>query len=297
MRRKDYVRGFIAGAVGGAAALVALFLYRYLTGMPTLPEALAERMIRLLPYQLFALILAKLQHLAKPLGFFMAIVTSIIGFGAGGLLYVGLSRRSRHPRKVLAAVTALVTWLFLAFIFLPFIEGGALGVPLTVVVSQPAVSMALASIVYSVLLVLLAGIPGRDRFRRTGQGHLVSSENQPPAGPRTEGQSTLRQGMSRRHVLQRSAVVMVASVAGTRCAVWIWSAASRVAAAAAQAFTLIKGMPAEVTPNNQFYQISKNFFDPTVDVSKWSLEVRGLVGKPLRLNMEEFKKAAETDER
>src|SRR6516162_911280 len=98
----------MAGAVGGAAALVALFLYRYLTGMPTLPEALAERMIRLLPYQLFALILAKLQHLAKPLGFFMAIVTSIIGFGAGGLLYGGLSRRSRHPRTVLAAVTALV---------------------------------------------------------------------------------------------------------------------------------------------------------------------------------------------
>src|SRR5207247_2915725 len=87
------------------------------------------------------------------------------------------------------------------------------------------------------------------------------------------------------------------SVAGTRCAAWIWSAASRVAAAAAQAFTLIKGMPAEVTPNSQFYEISKNFFDPTVDVSKWSLEVRGLVGKPLRLSMEEVKKAAETVER
>jgi DMSO/TMAO reductase YedYZ molybdopterin-dependent catalytic subunit len=79
--------------------------------------------------------------------------------------------------------------------------------------------------------------------------------------------------------------------------VWIGDAASRVAAAAAQAFTLFKGMPPEVTPNGQFYQISKNFFDPTVDVGKWALEVKGQVAKPLKLSLEELKKAAPAVER
>jgi hypothetical protein len=161
--RKGYLRGFAAGAVAGVAALLAWFLFRYFTGLPTLPEALAERMIRLLPYQLFALILARLQHLAKPLGFVMAIITLIIGFGMGGILYAGLFRRSRHSRAALAGVSALVTWLFLTFVFVPFIEGSALGVPLTTMISHPALSMAVASCVYAGALVLLAGVPRPDR--------------------------------------------------------------------------------------------------------------------------------------
>ena len=74
-------RGFLAGLAGGVVAVAVLFAYRFATNMPTLQEALAERMIRLLPYQVFALILAKLQHAAKPLGFAMAIVSMLIGFG------------------------------------------------------------------------------------------------------------------------------------------------------------------------------------------------------------------------
>src|SRR5215470_18904390 len=102
-------RGFLAGVAGGVLAVAALFAYRYATGMPTLPEALAERMIRLLPYQVFALILAKLQHLAKPLGFVMAVVTSVIGFGVGGALYAWASQRSRRPGAVLGLLAAAVT--------------------------------------------------------------------------------------------------------------------------------------------------------------------------------------------
>src|SRR5215831_8254578 len=88
-------RGFLAGAAGGAVAIALLFAYRHVASMPTLAEALAERMIRLLPYQVFALILARLQHLAKPLGLVMAIVTLLIGFGFGGVLYAAVARRAR----------------------------------------------------------------------------------------------------------------------------------------------------------------------------------------------------------
>ena len=285
MRRGEAFRGFGAGAAGGLAAILVLFAYRYATGMPTLPEALAERMIRLLPYQVFALFLEKLQHLAKPLGFVMAIVTSVIGFGLGGVLFAGIGRATRRPRPLQALITAAVTWGFLTFVFLPFIQGGLLGIPLTTVVTSPALPMALAAAVYGGLLALLAGPAGRTTAL--------------PGGPsaRDRGQPAARDAMTRRDVLRRSALALVTAAAGTRLAGSIRHAASRVAAAAAQAFSLIKGMPPEVTPNGQFYQVSKNFFDPTVNVAKWTLEVTGLVEKPLKLTLDEFRKAAPPVER
>jgi DMSO/TMAO reductase YedYZ molybdopterin-dependent catalytic subunit len=273
-------RGFAAGAAGGVAAVLVLFGYRVATGMPTLQEALAERMIRLLPYQIFALILEKLQHLAKPLGLGMAIATSIVGFGAGGVLYAWLTRRSERPRVVLGVAAAIVTWLFLTFVFLPFIEGGALGAALTTVVTAPALPMALASLAYGLLLAVLSGRPSSARAQaalRTGAAPTDS--------------------LSRRDLLRRSALLVLAAAAGTRLAAWTSTAGGYVAAAAAQAFSLLKGMPSEITPNGKWYQVSKNFFDPTVDVPKWSLEVKGRVAKTLRFSLDEFRKAAPPVER
>jgi DMSO/TMAO reductase YedYZ molybdopterin-dependent catalytic subunit len=277
-------RGFWAGVAGGAVVAIVLFAYRFATGMPTLQEALAERMILLLPYQVFALILARLQHLAKPLGLAMAVVTSVIGFGLGGVLYAWAARRSRRPRLILGLLAAAITWVFLMFIFLPLIQGGLLGMPLTTVVSAPALPMAVASLAYG---LLLAG--------------LASPRAGAPASPvpAVQGSSTpaSAETVSRRDLLQRSALMVVAAAAGTRLAAWIGAAGVRIAAAAAAAFRLVKGMPPEITPNGQFYQVSKNFFDPTVDVAHWTLEVTGLVTKPLRLSYSAFTKAAPPVER
>ena len=269
--------------------MLALFLYRSLTGMPTLPEALAERMIRLLPYQVFALILAKLQHLAKPLGFALAILASVIGFGLGGAAYVRASRASRRGRAVLGLLVAAITWVFLTYIFLPLIEGGALGVPLTTVVSSPALPMALASVIYAAVLVALAGPAGT----RAPSSSLPQASSPHAVRSRPDDGSAI----TRRNVLRRSALMLMAAAAGLRVVTWVGQAASRVAEAAAQAFMLLKGMPPEITPNEQFYQVSKNFFDPTVDVAHWTLEVRGLVATPLKLTLEALKKAGPVEER
>ncbi len=155
--------------------------------------------------------LAKLQHLAKPLGLVMSIVATVIGFGLGGVLYAGATRRTVWP---------------------------------------------------------------------TASGRGASAET-----------------VSRRDLLRRSALVVLAASTGIRLASWVQAAGVQVAAAVQAPFRLIKGMPPEVTPNGQFYQISKNFFDPTVDVAHWTLEVTGLVSTPLRFSLEEFLKAAPSVER
>ncbi len=317
--RVRWGRAFAAGAAGGAAAVIVLFAYRAATGMPTPEEALAERVIRLLPLPVFAFLLEHLQHLAKPLGLVMAVLASIAGFGAGGVLYARFTRQSRRPRAVLGLAAALVTWAFLTYVFLPLIEGGLLGAPLTIVVSAPALPIAAASLAYGLLLAALS-VPST-ATRRPGTGRAAVGRGAVPQGqrgsrgdPRTLAVAAdqalrrdpgrgaapalaLPERVGRRDLLRRSALAVLAVSAGARLGAWAAAAGTRAAAWAAAAFRLVKGMPPEVTPNGQWYQVSKNFFDPTVDVSRWSLEVKGLVEKPLRLSLPELEKAAPPVER
>jgi len=282
-------RGFWAGVAGGVLAVAVLFAYRYATSMPTLQEALAERLIRLLPYPVFGFILDRLQHLAKPLGFGMAILTILIGFGLAGVLYAVCAGRARWSPLRGAIVTAVVAWVALTFGFLPLIEGGLLGTPLTTIVTDPAVPMALACIAYALVLASLVRVPARPRV---GAGRPASA-----AGSAAPVSRRARALATRRSLLRQSALAVAGAAVGTRLALWATSAAGYVAAAAAAAFRLIKGMPPEVTPNGAFYQVSKNFFDPTVDVGKWRLEVTGLVNTPLKLSLDELKALAPAVER
>jgi DMSO/TMAO reductase YedYZ molybdopterin-dependent catalytic subunit len=49
------------------------------------------------------------------------------------------------------------------------------------------------------------------------------------------------------------------------------------------AFTAIKGLTAEVTPNRLHYTVDESIIDPDVDADSWELVLDGLVGQPLRL--------------
>ena len=44
----------------------------------------------------------------------------------------------------------------------------------------------------------------------------------------------------------------------------------------------------EITPNDEFYVVSKNIIDPTVDAVRWRLDVKGLVENPFTLTLGEL---------
>jgi hypothetical protein len=48
-------------------------------------------------------------------------------------------------------------------------------------------------------------------------------------------------------------------------------------------------MPSEITPNDEFYTVSKNFIDPVVDAGTWRLEIKGHVSKPYQLTYDELR--------
>jgi len=291
-RAGHWARGFWAGVAAGAAATLALFAYRVAAGTPTLVEALSERMVRLLPYPVFALILANLGELAKPLGFLAAVATSLIGFGVGGMLYARAAEKRRWRRPRSGLIVAAVTWAFLTYVFLPVIDGAMLGVPLATVVSAPALPIAVGSVVYGLLLA--AGI--RNDRRGHGAGLPAAARN---------GSGAIQGVMSRRALIRRSALSLLVAAAASRLGTWsdavnsrVMTVASGAGAAASTVFRLIAGMPPEVTPNGRFYQVSKNYpFDPSVDVGRWSLEIKGLVATPRTFSYAEFVRSAPSVER
>jgi DMSO/TMAO reductase YedYZ molybdopterin-dependent catalytic subunit len=54
-------------------------------------------------------------------------------------------------------------------------------------------------------------------------------------------------------------------------------------------FPEIQGLALEVTPNADFYEVSKNPFDPQVDPNSWRLQISGLVDRPFSLTYKEIK--------
>ena len=62
-------------------------------------------------------------------------------------------------------------------------------------------------------------------------------------------------------------------------------------------FPQIPGMTPEITPNKDFYQVSKNWLgDPNLDASTWQLSVGGLVNKPFTLNYKELQELPAVEE-
>ena len=70
-------------------------------------------------------------------------------------------------------------------------------------------------------------------------------------------------------------------------AVWLRDGTTRLSRAANPNLTdllnRLAGVPAWVTPNQEFYKVSKNLFDPRVNADRWTLRVDGQVQRPFEL--------------
>jgi len=265
-------REFGAGAAAGCAATIVVFLLRLVTGVPTPDEALTEWIVGRLPFPVFAWLLGMFQHAAKPLGFGLTVVLTLVGCGAGGLAFGWALRAPRRPRRFPPVAAAVATAVVLAGVLVLFLRAAGSGATLAAGLVAPTLPLAVAGVVYGLLLT--RWIP---RTASAGAREVVGRPGGSPAAA----------PLARRRLARRS--VLLAAALG--CAVWVvrW---------VAEAPSGTRRLASEVTPNDQFYQVSKNYpFDPTVDRATWSLEVAGLVATPIRLSYAEFVRAAPAVER
>jgi DMSO/TMAO reductase YedYZ molybdopterin-dependent catalytic subunit len=264
--------GFAAGVVAAALMLAAIIVLRVLSGVPSLPEVIADGVLAILPGAIFSAVLDSMQHAAKPL-FYLAV-------GIGALIVGGFLGRfyASQPTWTQIAKIVVGVWLVTGVVVYTVLGAGIFGQHLQA-----------GPIWHGVSLLVVVGVFGLALFETYAQlsRRALHMAGTPDAGRRT---------------LLRSAVVAVAATLVTG-AVWRLISgvdlgppgAEPVAGGAPSAAVPntppfdVPGMVPEVTPTAGFYTVSKNFIDPSVAVGGWRLKIDGLVDQPMELTYDQLR--------
>lgn len=254
---------FGAGVFGGLAAGLTVIGIKLATGAVTLADVLVDRLLFLVPIDLFSLGVRLLEGWAKVV-FYIAVLFLLAG--AGGLAGLALGPVSPVAGVLGAGVGG---WVLLGVVVLPLLGAGLFGAGLTggpVVVGLGLLATCLA---YGLGLSLA--------------WRLVGAAAEAGFDP---GRRRLLAGLGAGAVLVAAGGVLLR----------LLNPAGSQGGGLAVPLTPEEALPPEITPNDQFYIVSKNIVDPTVDLSRWRLEVRGLVDRPLTLTYDEVRRLPAREE-
>jgi len=119
--------GALAGSAGGLAMVLAGLALQPLVGLPTIPELLQDRLVKLTPGALFGLLIDRLQYAGRPLLYSSLLLLELVVLIAVGVLAVTLvenrgadvmpPQRSRQLWRIV--ILAILLWLAIGLIVLP----------------------------------------------------------------------------------------------------------------------------------------------------------------------------------
>ena len=257
--RQAALRGFGWGAIAGLALIALMYLANLLLGLRTLPQLLNQPILSLMPGFVFGFLIDTLQHAGKVVEEFGLIVAMVVGLGVLGSAWSVAALR--WQTQYLALMFAGIGWLVVVAILLPLGGAGFLGLN-----DGPATPLIWAALfaVYSVVLQLGregTGATGVDAGRRRMLGSL----------PVAIG------------------AISLGVLAFRLFPDWYQAIFNPPEAG-------LRGLAPEITPVDNFYVVSKNFTDPTIEAQGWSLTVGGLVDKPLKLSLSDLRALAGSSE-
>lgn len=238
--------GFAWGCIGGTALVALMYYAGWFLGLRTLPEALSGPLLSVMPGPVFGFLIDTLQHAGKVLEEIGLIVGMIAGLGVLGA--VAFVADLRWPSPYLPFAFAAIGWIAVCAVLLPLGGAGFLG--LNDGLPTP--------IIWATLFAIYA---------------IILQYGEHPATGVDPG---------RRRILSAVPVSIFAVSVGALALRLLPDWYSRVFAA--PEFGL-RGISPAVTPVQNFYVVSKNFTDPSVDASGWRLKVGGMVDKPATLTL------------
>lgn len=246
------LRGFGWGALAGLVLVTLMYLANLLLGLRPLPQLLNQPLLSVMPGVVFGFLIDTLQHAGKVVEELGLIIAMVLGLGLLGAAWGWTSLRWHSQHSALAF--AAVGWVVVAAILLPISGAGFLGL-----VDGPTTPLIWAALfaVYGVVLQLGAESPHPEPATDLGRRRIIS-------------------------VLPVTIGVVSLGVLALRLVPNWYSAIFNPAEAG------LSGPSPEVTPVQNFYVVSKNFSDPTIDGQGWSLKVGGMVDKPLKLSLSDL---------
>jgi DMSO/TMAO reductase YedYZ molybdopterin-dependent catalytic subunit len=246
--------GLLAGFVAGLLMTVTMLLLAWLFGVATPLVLLGDRLSVFIPADTFLSLMGRVggYNNMKQLGVGSVIAGQLMVGAIGGMIYgLVLRRRSTHF-SVTSAVFILLPLLAVGALLWPVLGTHYHGLPINRATGVTLGGLLAAFVVFERALVLVFRFLVRTRVR------INDEEFSPPIGRRaliTGGLALVATGGAAA-ILQRLYRLATFSYDGTQ----------------------YKGRVVQaITPNDQFYCVTKNVIDPRVDAQLWRLEVTGLV--------------------
>lgn len=252
-----------AGAAAGGASLALSFILRLLGLGAFLPELAVDLAVGVVPGGVESFFIRTMGEGAKALAVLVAVLAFLTAYAMGAVPYRRIERALRNRWLVLGAYAGATT-VVLLFAVVPLLGGGILAARTAVGPGFGSFGVLLSSWLYAAVL---------DYF-------LVDVASRHPAGF----------SPSRRHFLVAGGLAVVA------VALAFYGLGSLAARKGRLAFATVAEMFAkEVTPTEEFYVVSKNLMDPTVDPAAWRLTVDGLVANPRTWTLADLETRADSE--
>jgi DMSO/TMAO reductase YedYZ molybdopterin-dependent catalytic subunit len=251
--RQAALRGFGWGALAGVVLVTLMYLASLVLGLRPLPQLLSQPLLALMPGFVFGFLIDTLQHAGKVVEELGLIVAMVTGLGVLGAAWGWTALRWHFQHSALAF--AALGWVVVSAVLLPISGAGFLGL-----VDGPATPLIWAALfaVYGVVLQLGAESPGAAAAPDLGRRRMFS-------------------------VLPVTIGVVSLGVLALRLVPDWYKAIFNPPEAG------LSGISPEVTPVQNFYVVSKNFVDPTIEAQGWTLEVGGMVDRPLKLSLSDLR--------
>jgi hypothetical protein len=258
----------LAAIAAAGASLVARFVF----DAPLIPELLAQFIFAVAPIWVVEAAVGMLGPFAKHLAFIACVVVYLIAMIAAAIAYLRFASKQSSPvaRITSLAAFALALWLVTLLIIIPILGGGIAGRYLRQGAAFASISLFIVYAVYGAALLLASRLYLREPVTAERKNQLIS----------------------RRRIVRGVGYAVLAAgiydIARSLFDSWLNSGSGR-AHGGDGVFPNIDNLALEITPNKDFYEVSKNAFDPQVDSQRWKLEIGGLVDNPLSLTYDDIK--------
>jgi DMSO/TMAO reductase YedYZ molybdopterin-dependent catalytic subunit len=266
-------RGLTSGLIAGGFMVLATIVLRLTVSAFSITELAADWFTSVLPGQVIDFLLETLSFSAKPLMFVGLLVAQVIIGGLLGILYTTISNRwpleeSAEWGRAIAFGAAL--WILSLLILVPAFGGGFFASEAPGGTLRFALLSLIPFGVYSIALAVLLS----DAHRGSTQSARYNQ---------------------RRDFLKKAGIWAAVITVGIYSVDFLIKL-GRAQMSPSRAFRTQGVLSTEITPNDEFYVVSKNIIDPTVSLSDWSLEIKGLVENSFTLTYDELRAMPSVEE-
>lgn len=254
------------------AAIAASLIARFVFDAPLVPELLAQFIFAVAPIWVVEAAVGMLGPFAKHLAFIACVVVYLIALIAAAMAYFRFApaQFSTLMRRISVAAFAVALWIITLFAVIPILGGGIAGRYLRQGALFTSISLLIIHAVYGATLLLTSKYYIDKPVTADEKGKLISRRRI----VRGVGYAVLAAG--------------VYDIAWSLFNSWWNSGAGRVHGGDG-VFPNVDNLALEITPTRDFYEVSKNAFDPQVDSRRWKLEIAGLVDSPLTFTYDDIK--------